>query len=113
MTSSTDPNAVVDEGQHIDAPELRLFVTVLFFIFGGITSLNDVIIPKLINAGVYSRPLMWRINVRKLAMRAELVYNHQSDPQRQMIGPLDRIDRIAVDRLNSRSGRCAGNRLAR
>ncbi|MFM5918488.1 MAG: sugar MFS transporter [Novosphingobium sp.] len=36
-----------DSGQHIDAPELRLFVMALFFIFGGITSLNDVIIPKL------------------------------------------------------------------
>lgn len=40
-----------DEGQsaaeHIDAPDLRLFVIGLFFIFGGITSLNDVIIPKL------------------------------------------------------------------
>lgn len=34
-------------GKHIDAPELRLFVMALFFIFGGITSLNDVIIPKL------------------------------------------------------------------
>lgn len=34
-------------GTHIDAPELRLFVMALFFIFGGITSLNDVIIPKL------------------------------------------------------------------
>lgn len=32
---------------HVDAPELRLFVFALFFIFGGITSLNDVIIPKL------------------------------------------------------------------
>lgn len=32
---------------HIDAPQLQLFVMVLFFIFGGITSLNDVIIPKL------------------------------------------------------------------
>jgi MFS transporter, FHS family, L-fucose permease len=46
-TSSTDPNAIEDSGQHIDAPELRLFVMALFFIFGGITSLNDVIIPKL------------------------------------------------------------------
>src|SRR4029077_15645738 len=27
--------------------ELRLFVFALFFVFGGITSLNDVIIPKL------------------------------------------------------------------
>jgi MFS transporter, FHS family, L-fucose permease len=35
------------EGSHIDAPELRFFVMALFFIFGGITSLNDVIIPKL------------------------------------------------------------------
>ncbi|URD60936.1 sugar MFS transporter [Sphingomonas sp. KRR8] len=32
---------------HTDAPELRYFVFALFFIFGGITSLNDVIIPKL------------------------------------------------------------------
>ena len=31
----------------VDAPDLRLFVFALFFIFGGITSLNDVIIPKL------------------------------------------------------------------
>ncbi|HXO55973.1 MAG TPA: MFS transporter, partial [Mycobacterium sp.] len=30
-----------------DMPDLRLFVFALFFIFGGITSLNDVIIPKL------------------------------------------------------------------
>ncbi len=34
-------------GGHVDAPELRYFVFALFFIFGGITSLNDVIIPKL------------------------------------------------------------------
>ncbi|HEX7853977.1 MAG TPA: sugar MFS transporter [Sphingobium sp.] len=32
---------------HADVPELRYFVMALFFIFGGITSLNDVIIPKL------------------------------------------------------------------
>lgn len=30
-----------------DVPDLRLFVFALFFIFGGITSLNDVLIPKL------------------------------------------------------------------
>lgn len=36
-----------DQGRHTDAPELRLFVMALFFIFGGITSLNDIIIPKL------------------------------------------------------------------
>lgn len=34
-------------GSHIDAPQLQMFVMALFFIFGGITSLNDVIIPKL------------------------------------------------------------------
>lgn len=32
---------------HISAPGLQSFVFALFFIFGGITSLNDVIIPKL------------------------------------------------------------------
>ena len=37
----------VNAGSHIDAPQLQLFVMALFFIFGGITSLNDVIIPKL------------------------------------------------------------------
>jgi FHS family L-fucose permease-like MFS transporter len=30
-----------------EAPQLQVFVMGLFFIFGGITSLNDVIIPKL------------------------------------------------------------------
>lgn len=30
----------------IDAPDLQIFVFALFFIFGGITSLNDVIIPQ-------------------------------------------------------------------
>ena len=47
LASSTDPLPAEEEGAHIDAPELRLFVMALFFIFGGITSLNDVIIPKL------------------------------------------------------------------
>ncbi len=46
-TSSTDPYPDTGDGAHIDAPDLRLFVMALFFIFGGITSLNDVIIPKL------------------------------------------------------------------
>ena len=46
-TSSTDPAAHDGAGQGVDAPNLRLFVFALFFIFGGITSLNDVIIPKL------------------------------------------------------------------
>jgi len=47
MSSSADPAADTGQGTHVDAPELRLFVMGLFFIFGGITSLNDVIIPKL------------------------------------------------------------------
>jgi MFS transporter, FHS family, L-fucose permease len=34
-------------GEGINAPGLQMFVFALFFIFGGITSLNDVIIPKL------------------------------------------------------------------
>ena len=36
-----------DAAQGVDVPDLRWFVFALFFIFGGITSLNDVIIPKL------------------------------------------------------------------
>lgn len=44
---STDPRPVEVEGERIDAPGLQYFVFGLFFIFGGITSLNDVIIPKL------------------------------------------------------------------
>ena len=41
--ASTPTDADAPQG----APELRFFVYALFFIFGGITSLNDVIIPKL------------------------------------------------------------------
>jgi len=44
ISSSTGP---VDDGTPISAPGLQGFVFALFFIFGGITSLNDVIIPKL------------------------------------------------------------------
>lgn len=47
VSSSTDPNPIEEEGAPIDAPGLNYFVFALFFIFGGITSLNDVIIPKL------------------------------------------------------------------
>lgn len=47
VASSTDPNPVTDDSPPIDAPGLNYFVFALFFIFGGITSLNDVIIPKL------------------------------------------------------------------
>ena len=46
--SSTDPVPGSDTPPHgHDAPDLQVFVFVLFFVFGGITSLNDVIIPKL------------------------------------------------------------------
>lgn len=47
VASSTDPNPIEEAGTPIDAPGLNYFVFGLFFIFGGITSLNDVIIPKL------------------------------------------------------------------
>lgn len=47
ITSSADPIAHDGGGGHVDAPGLQGFVFALFFIFGGITSLNDVIIPKL------------------------------------------------------------------
>ena len=47
VAASTDPGPMEDDGTHIDAPGLQYFVFGLFFIFGGITSLNDVIIPKL------------------------------------------------------------------
>ena len=47
VAASTDPAAVVEDGEGIKAPGLNYFVFGLFFIFGGITSLNDVIIPKL------------------------------------------------------------------
>ena len=43
--ANTTPLELPDGG--VDAPNLRYFVMALFFIFGGITSLNDVIIPKL------------------------------------------------------------------
>lgn len=44
-TPSSGPTGDADKG--VEAPDLQLFVFALFFIFGGITSLNDVIIPKL------------------------------------------------------------------
>ena len=43
--ANVTPMELPDGG--VDAPNLRYFVMALFFIFGGITSLNDVIIPKL------------------------------------------------------------------
>jgi len=46
-TSSSDPDISADASHGYDAPDLRAFVIALFFVFGGITSLNDIIIPKL------------------------------------------------------------------
>lgn len=45
--SGSDSTPDADQGRGVDLPDLRLFVFALFFTFGGITSLNDVIIPKL------------------------------------------------------------------
>lgn len=49
VTPSETPPERPDDAtaRGVDAPDLRAFVFALFFIFGGITSLNDVIIPKL------------------------------------------------------------------
>jgi FHS family L-fucose permease-like MFS transporter len=41
------PSAAATQGVPANAASLQTFVFALFFIFGGITSLNDVIIPKL------------------------------------------------------------------
>ncbi len=46
IPSSAGSPSGTEQG-HVDVPQLQLFVMGLFFIFGGITSLNDVIIPKL------------------------------------------------------------------
>jgi FHS family L-fucose permease-like MFS transporter len=45
-TSNTG-TSTPEPGSGVHAPDLQIFVFALFFIFGGITSLNDVIIPKL------------------------------------------------------------------
>ena len=45
VAAPADPTTATADG--VDAPELRYFVFALFFIFAGITSLNDVIPPKL------------------------------------------------------------------
>ena len=47
VSNSGDSVRSENNDNHVDAPELRMFVMALFFIFGGITSLNDVVIPKL------------------------------------------------------------------
>ncbi len=46
-TPASGTAAAGDAAHGYDAPDLRVFVFALFFIFGGITSLNDIIIPKL------------------------------------------------------------------
>lgn len=45
--SSPNPGPGEADVAGVHAPDLQVFVFALFFIFGGITSLNDVIIPKL------------------------------------------------------------------
>jgi len=45
--ASSAPQRSSSAAAFADAPDLRVFVFALFFIFGGITSLNDVVIPKL------------------------------------------------------------------
>ncbi|WP_420383064.1 sugar MFS transporter [Novosphingobium sp.] len=45
--AETTSDVLTAHDDHINAPGLQGFVLALFFIFGGITSLNDVIIPKL------------------------------------------------------------------
>ena len=47
MDTSAAAPATGDTHKGVNAPGLQVFVFALFFIFGGITSLNDVIIPKL------------------------------------------------------------------
>jgi FHS family L-fucose permease-like MFS transporter len=48
MTITTRTKSTADAAAgYADAADLRIFVFALFFIFGGITSLNDVVIPKL------------------------------------------------------------------
>ena len=46
-SSAAPPKDSLDAARGVDAPDLQVFVFALFFIFGGITSLNDVVIPKL------------------------------------------------------------------
>ncbi|TCM17892.1 FHS family L-fucose permease-like MFS transporter [Novosphingobium sp. PhB165] len=42
-----DPGAELTSSGHINAPGLQVFVFALFFIFGGVTALNGVLMPKL------------------------------------------------------------------
>lgn len=47
FAQGTSDTEAQETGAHVDAPDLRWFVFALFFIFGGITSLNDIVMPKL------------------------------------------------------------------
>ena len=47
VATSTDPSPKTLGDVGVDAPGLQAFIFALFFIFGGVTSLNDVLIPKL------------------------------------------------------------------
>ncbi|MCU0946941.1 MAG: sugar MFS transporter [Porphyrobacter sp.] len=47
LSAMTPHDNISADTPQVDAPGLNYFVFALFFIFGGITSLNDVIIPKL------------------------------------------------------------------
>lgn len=47
LNPGAGPTGAAAPESGIDLPDLRLFVFALFFIFGGITSLNDILIPKL------------------------------------------------------------------
>jgi MFS transporter, FHS family, L-fucose permease len=47
LAAALAPDGLRTDTPQVDAPGLNYFVFALFFIFGGITSLNDVIIPKL------------------------------------------------------------------
>jgi FHS family L-fucose permease-like MFS transporter len=47
IATSTDSQPLDADAAPVNAPGLNYFVFALFFIFGGITSLNDVILPKL------------------------------------------------------------------
>jgi MFS transporter, FHS family, L-fucose permease len=47
VTRNDPPASTPRDTSSVYAPDLKIFVFALFFIFGGITSLNDVLIPKL------------------------------------------------------------------
>ena len=65
-TASAHPDAVGATHEGVNALDRQVFVFALFFIFGGITSLNDVIIPKLkVLIGVQKDPRSGVIGVEQ------------------------------------------------